>query len=368
MRLRRLGPLLASLGFGLAACSNANFKTGTDNKAATPESADLKCGKDGVYSEDDLRLEIKDKSGVDLVVQGEFCPQAPAELDLVFLVDFSLSMYNEKESRGNDQVVDGTCGRLKAANAIIDKHRENTANQNAKIKVAIIQFSAEHLKTIPLTDIDHLEDARTVENFCGGVAGTNYKVAFDEAAKLLEKENGTKVLYLISDGLPTEGGGGDRGNFPRHLEAAQTAADAMRSAVANLTFNTVFLQGNSTVDDKDVDPKEFLVKLTGAADRVKIADNADDLSAEILALKAPPVDLDTTKAQAVLKADGVEDQLVEFAAFAPAAGKDQIWTFRTEEFEAFPGAKKESHLSVSAPDKTGQKYQLDFTIVPKTKD
>lgn len=348
----------------LAGCSGGDFKSSND-KAQTPESVDLKCGADGTYSQDDLRLEIKDKSNVKMVVQGQFCPQAPAELDLVFLVDFSLSMYNAAKSRGNDQVKDGSCGRLKAAKAIIDRYSETLKSQNAKIKVAVVQFSAEKLKTIALTPIEDLKGELTEENFCGGVAGTNYKAAFEETTALLKSENGTKVLYLISDGLPTEGGGGERGNFPRHLDAAEAAADAMRGAVSNLTFNTVFLQGETTPDDTAVDPKAFLDKLTGSADRVKIADKADDLSEEILALKSPPVDLDTAKSTAVLKADGQDEKPVTFAEFAADPTQDQIWRFRTEEFKAFPGGASESTLVVTTYDKTGQKYDLSFTIAPK---
>ncbi len=348
----------------LAGCNGGDFGSDGD-KAFTPESVNLKCGADGTYSQEDLRLEIKDLSNVKMVVQGQFCPQAPAELDLVFLVDFSLSMYNEEKSRGNDQVKDGSCGRLKAASAIIDRYSETLASQNAKIKVGVVQFSADKLKTISLTPIKDLKSQLTEDNFCGGVAGTNYKAAFEGASELLAGESGTKVLYLISDGLPTEGGGGERGNFPRHLEAAQTAADAMRGAVSNLTFNTVFLQGEVEPDDAAVDPKTFLDKLTGSPDRVKIATAADDLSAEILALKSPPVDLDTTKSQAVLKADGAADQIVAFAEFAADPTQDQVWRFRTEQFKAFPGSSKESTLDVTTFDKAGQKYDLSFTILTK---
>ena len=151
------------------------------------------------------------------------------------------------------------------------------------------------------------------------------------------------------------------------LFRSKSAADAMRAEVSNMTLNTIFLK-NPAVVDANVDPQDFLVKLTGSADRVKVAADADSLTSEILDLKAPPVDLDTTTAQAILKADGVEDQMIGFAAFAPADGLNQVWTFRTEEFKAFPGKDKQSSLAVSAVDSTGQKYELDFTISPRASE
>ncbi len=367
-RLARSSALAAALAFGGPfACNKADFKSSND-KESTPESADLHCGSDGVYTDDDLNLEIKNDAKAKMVLQGEFCPQAPAELDLVFLVDFSLSMYNAAESRGNDQVVDKTCGRLKAATAIIDRHVKNVADQKAKIKVGIIQFASNLIKSIPLTDIKDLDAERTSDNFCGGVDGTNYKAAFEGATAMLKDDKATKVIYLISDGLPTEGGGGARGNFQRHLDAADLAADAMRGAVANLTFNTIFLGDPASDDLKELKPKDFLVKLTGSEERVKIAANADDLTSEILALEAPPVDLDTKSAVATLSAEGIGDTPVAFEAFAQANDKDQVWTFRTAEFKAFPGKNKASALSVSALDKTGQKYELNFNIAPQKGD
>ena len=69
-----------------------------------------------------------------------------------------------------------------------------------------------------------------------------------------------------------------------------------------------------------------------------------------------------------MSAEGVDDTPIAFEAFAQANDKDQVWTFRTAEFKAFPGKDKASSLSVSALDKTGQKYELNFNIAPRQGD
>jgi hypothetical protein len=60
-------------------------------------------------------------------VEGEFCPTATNELTVVFVVDYSASMGKHvnkeasEEREGNDPQIDGSCGRLRAAEAIIAK-------------------------------------------------------------------------------------------------------------------------------------------------------------------------------------------------------------------------------------------------------
>lgn len=361
---KRAKSILVALA--LAGCNNADF--GSDsNKTKDIESAATACDADRQYVEKDLAVKIKKDKDAEMVLTGEFCPQAPAELNIVFLVDFSLSMYNKAvdPKRGNDQVVNGSCGRLDAANAIIERHKKNVADQNAAIRVGVIQFATDLVGELPLTNLDEMDDERTVDNFCRGINGTNYKAAFDAATDMLKDEPGSKVVYLISDGLPTEGGDAARGFDPKHREAALKAADGLRKSVSNLTYNTVFLGDLAALEEEaGFDPMGFLVELTEDEDRVKVVSKAEDLTKGILALEPPAVDLDLSTAEAIVSADGAEDKEIGFEFFLAHADKEQVWSFRTNHFAAFPGTDLNTKLTIRANDKRGVKYELLYTIAP----
>ncbi len=353
----------AGLALTSLACNKASFKSDTKNKVV-PEAATIACSKESKYTEEELRIGVKEDKSAKILVNGEFCPQAPARLSIVFLIDFSLSMYNEKEGRGNDPVVNGSCGRLDAARAIINSHKQNIADVDAKITASVVQFSSTLEGKIEPTPLEDFKDELTTKNFCQGTTNTNYKVAFETATEMLRDVNGTKVVYLISDGMPTEGGGGARENAPRHRDAAQEAADDMRKELKLLTYNTVYLGNIHDLEEENFDPKAFLEELTGAPERVKLVEKAENLAAEILKLEKPPVDIDTDNVTAELTADGVEPRAINVGLFKAHATKAETWTFATEEFHAFPGKKSASRLKLNAVDKNGEVYTLTMVFEP----
>lgn len=353
----------AGLALTSLACNKADFKSDTKNKVV-PEAATIACSKESKYTAEELKIGVNEEKSSKILVNGEFCPQAPARLNIVFLIDFSLSMYNEKESRGNDPVIDGSCARLDAAKAIINSHKENIVDDEAKITASVVQFSSTLEGKIEPTPIDDFKDELTTKNFCKGTTGTNYKVAFETATEMLADVNGTKVVYLISDGMPTEGGGGARENAPRHRDAAQEAADEMRKELKLLTYNTVYLGNIQELEEENFDPKTFLEELTGSPDRVKLVEKAENLAAEILKLEKPPVDIDTENVTAELSADGVESRSVKVGLFKADETKAETWTFATEEFDAFPGKKSASRLKLNAIDKNGEVYTLTMIFEP----
>lgn len=352
--------LLAAIS---GACNKADFNSDSKTKV-TPEAATLACNPQSKYSEEDLRVGVRGEKNARILVNGEFCPQAPARLNIVFLIDFSLSMYNEKESRGNDQVKDNSCGRLDAARAIIDNHKQHVDTEDAKISIGVVQFASNVEGTIEPTAIEDFAEELTTDNFCRGTTGTNYKAAFEAVTEMLKDVNGNKVVYLISDGMPTEGGGGARENAPRHRDAAQDAADAMRQDLKLLTYNTVYLGNIHELEEENFDPEKFLTDLTGSAERVKLVEKAEDLAEEILKLEKPPVDIDTSAVTATLTADGADPVDVDFVLFTPHETKAETWKFSTEEFNVFPGNKSASRLQISAKDKNGETYQLTLKFEP----
>jgi hypothetical protein len=353
----------AALTLTSIACNKADFKSDTKNKLV-PEAATISCSRESKYTEEELRIGVNEEKSSKILVNGEFCPQAPARLNIAFLIDFSLSMYNEKESRGNDPVIDGSCGRLDAARAIINSHKQNITDEETKITASVVQFSSTLEGKIEPTELADFKNELTTDNFCKGTTGTNYKVAFETATDMLAGVNGTKVVYLISDGMPTEGGGGPRENAPRHRDAAQEAADDMRKELKLLTYNTVYLGNIQELEEDNFDPKTFLEDLTGSPDRVKLVEKAENLAAEILKLEKPSVDIDTDKVTAELTADGVTARSIKVGVFKAHETKKETWTFATEEFDAFPSKKNESRLKLKAVDKNGEVYTLTLIFEP----
>lgn len=357
-----------ALMVALSACNSADFKSESKKKVA-PEAATLTCSvdsdsKNAKYTEEDLRVGVRGDKNARILVNGEFCPQAPARLNIVFLIDFSLSMYNENQDRGNDPIKNGSCGRLEAARAIINSHNQHMSDEDAEISVGVVQFASELAGTIALTPLADMNDQLTTKNFCRGINGTNYKAAFEEATSMLDGVNGTKVVYLISDGMPTEGGGGARENAPRHRDAAQKAADKMRKKLSLLTYNTVYLGNIHELEEDDFEPKAFLEQLTGSAERVKLVDKAENLANEILKLEKPEVDLDTAKVTSELTADGTAPVSIPLSLFKAHATKAGTWVFATEEFAVFPGSTQSSRLRLTAKDKNGETYQMSLKFEP----
>ena len=355
--------LIASLAWAIcmAGCNDAGFQS-SSNEAALPLPVSVRCEIDGSYNRDNQEIPVPtDKKSVKLEVTGEFCPQAPANLTVMFLIDFSLSMYNKAESRGNDQLVDGSCGRLDAAKAIIERTQRTTKLLKANVQAGLVGFSTDIVGTIDLKDINKFENDLVPGNFCSGKSRTNYRAAFETAEEMLEDVEGAKVVYFITDGLPSVGGDAPAGLEEEHQTAGKDAAASLRENISNLTLNTVYL-GN-TFEDIDVDPESVLEDLTGDASRVKIVATADKLAEEILELESPPVELDTTTVKARFE-NGIDQPIpVEITSFKPSS-RDEVWSFETKPFEPFAADEGEPELIIEALGTDGETYKIVFTIIP----
>lgn len=354
---RPIGQLAAIFMVGAAvACTNADFN-GKDKSEVQPTKVAAACDAKGHYPDRGIVKTADER----IYLEGDFCPSAPAELRVVFLVDFSLSMYNKDKGRGNDQVVNGSCGRLKAARAILGKHREQLKESGARILVSVIGFSSGIDVSVPLTDLDEFTAKETTDNFCVGKGNTNYKAAFEAASDLLQDDGGTKVVYFISDGLPSVGGGGESGEKPQHRIAAVKAAEALRSDVDKLTLNAVFLGNELQSSDASFDPEEFLAEITGDKDRVKFVDEPESLADEILALDDPVIDLDVATVKAEFTS-GDKTIAVAVPRFEKLADRKDVWRFYTDDIQPFAAGEEAGTFTVFASDVKGEKYQVVFTI------
>jgi uncharacterized protein YegL len=360
----------------VAACNDASFKTKSDDLVKAQALA-VTCNAAREYEAGALELPVErqDAAEAQVLVSGDFCPQAPAQLRVVFVVDFSLSMYNAAKNRGNDPVVDQRCGRLDAAKAIVDRYRSTLGGTGAAktdVKVGVVSFSSGAETRVPLTSLADFKAEETVANFCQGDAGTNYKAGLDKTRDLLRAEPGTKVVFFISDGMPTEGGGGAKESAPRHREAATDAIEALREAVPNLTFNTVYLNNTYQLPEDDLDPQEFLEDFTGDKQRVKVVEKADKLAEEILKLESPQVALDKTTATAALRGPGGLETPVAVTKFE-AASRTQVWSFTTAPFpvklaelgSAGTGGAGGAVLVLAAKDGKGEIYRIEMPLVVK---
>lgn len=370
IRVRKAVLSLVFALVGNTACSDAAFKNGGDTKVSA-QAATIKCDSTRMYPAESLNVPFDATINPRLQISGDFCPQASAQLSVLFVVDFSLSMFNKAEDRGNDPVVDGTCGRLDAAKAIIDRYRTSVptvTKDGAKtsLKIGVVSFSADAKIQVPLTPMSDFASAETTDNFCVGLAGTNYKAGFDEATDVLKDEPGTKVIFFISDGLPTEGGGGTRESAPRHRQAALSAIGTLKEAVTSLTVNTVFLGNIHNVPEADLDPEAFLVELTGDEARVKLASNAEKLVEQILTLEAPKAQIDPATASAVIVGtDGIQ-RPIAITLFAADGTRPGVWSFATDSFVANPpGQSPAAAMIISAKDDKGLDYKVELTIVAK---
>ena len=149
---------------------------------------------------------------------------------------FSASMGLHQDSQtgrmkvGNDPQFNESCGRLEAIHALIDMVNSQRADED-EVKFALVPFAGEVLKDrmIEFEDMAQFREKMDANSVCsylvqseafethpqnpGGIwAGnrispsTNYKAAFDKARSFSNEFHPAKVVYMISDGLPTSGG------------------------------------------------------------------------------------------------------------------------------------------------------------------
>lgn len=374
MSIYRAVLLAAALGPALG-CNNAGFNADSDKNSAAGETAHPHCDPQGKYAADQTTIVVKNSADARLTVDGDFCPETPAELKVLFLVDISRSMYNSaaksSEDIGNDPLKNGTCGRLEAGRALLELLAQQVKQKKTSVRAAVVNFASSVVQSVPFTEITDASGLATVGNFCRDVGQvnykTNYKVALEQATAMLAKETGTKIVYLISDGLPTVGGQADDGLLPEHQTAALLAAKGLRDTVKDVILNTLFLGDIASIKAKDnVDPMTFLHQLTGDPSRVKIAANGSELQGQILQLAPPAIELDKAKAKAFIEPGSGLTYPVRLVEFQPTK-RSNIWHFVTEPFVPFapPSGELDRILTIQAEDSRGAQYEVKFKLSRK---
>ncbi len=206
---------------------------------------------------DDRAAVVEAETGVKRAkIKGEICETNDTTVTVLLLVDTSTSM------RDSDPVKQGTCGRLRAANALTEKLR---AARGATI---VVMTFADRAKSGTLDAV----------SLCAAQGQTNYASALDSAEDtLVAATGGRHGIYLISDGLPDVFGQRDP------MGAGLEAADKLKDAVPGVKVNALYF--GKAKDGQD--PNVYLEKLVGASGEVRIVDEAGELAEAIIQVEAP---------------------------------------------------------------------------------
>ena len=314
---------------------------------------------------------------VAMTIKGKFCPETKNRLTILFVVDFSGSMGHHRqtpsnlESLGNDPLTAGSCGRFRAAQALLNKIKAEKAPRD-EVAVGMVPFAGGILteRLVSLRSLDEFAATVTVDNLCsfvvqeagqvgkpdypGGVtapgidSSTNYRAAFTAAQSLLQGVFGKKHLYFVSDGEPTSGG-------QDPVAAGVNAGESLRQTVDNLTMNALILGQVPTA-------QAVLQRVVGSAERVKTADTADQLAEKILDFPPPSIDESTGRATLAVLPYNPADLGLQSLAKDPAA--PAVWTWETQPFYLVgkPGEEVINEVVVTAQGRDGSTYKSQVRV------
>lgn len=377
-RILAASGLMALLMTGTG-CNDTSFKSETPRKeeSATvrkPEKPKkqsdatfkLEC-KDG-KGEAKLVTELKGTEGTTVKLEGEFCGiptgTSTGNLTVLFLLDFSGSM------RDNDPLVAGRCGRLDASEAIVAK-LEADLQDGVELKIGMLPFGSSALPIIATQPLASFKAAMTAATVCRNDGReTNYEAAFVGATKALKDVQGTKVVYFVSDGLPTVSGtglfGGIGATDAQVLDAGRKAAAALR-AIPDLTLNTIFLGNIAGIPGGDTtfNPQTYLEDITGNKDHVRLATNAADLAAEIVKFDTPEaVSLDAASVNGTVTASAFGKNDIKLESLKQDPSREGVWIFVTKPFTLFANKAKPvtNDVTFTVKGGDGKDYKATATI------
>lgn len=305
-------------------------------------------------------------------LEGEFCPLTSARLNVVFVVDFSSSMGRHQKTSGgaffdgNDPMINGTCGRYQAVQAILQS-LQTQSESRANIQVAFMPFAGTALMdySLSLRALSDFQMVANAERFCrfltqsssistpgalylpNGDPSTNYGAAFEGTKSLLGSNKSHTVMYFITDGEPT---------IPRQdpVGASKTAGDSFRKQVKSLTMNALIL--GSLPQAQDV-----LTKVAGSAQRVISVARAEELARNIV--KFPEAKLDNNYHKGTFKVEPYPEKELGIETFGPGR-QAGLWSFTTKSFVLLgtPGKVVDNVVTVEARGADGASYSSEMTI------
>lgn len=343
-------------------------------------------------------LQVAEDSELLLKIKGRFCREdSSSDVTVLFIIDYSSSMGRhmafDKEFSGSDPRQDKngntSCGRLDAARAVVKNFTDSSG-----IKLGVLPFASKTYKPNQLDPIkldefseQFLEGQKGLESFCsnifqdalndegisdlvpgeinsGGYKGsTNYEDAFKSAYRLLLRVEGRKVIYFITDGLPTTS------NFNGDPKRAAKAAADRLQGLDNLTLYSFILDAEDP--SEKVEGYETLVDIVGSSNRVKRVKDAHELSVE--AGKVEELEFNSNSIEANLTIDSLD---VQKTLSIEKFSKDTrgVWIFETEEFllqnqaQAQVRRKIPHIIEVKATSTDGAQHKGNIQIIYETSD
>lgn len=318
----------------MGSCQDTDFRgESTRQPAAPPPAVEVysSCTQGPVQT-----VDVHGRVGAKLVIEGELCPVAQANLNLVFVVDRSGSMGES----------DPSCQRLAAVEGVV------RALQAPGVRFGLIAFSSKAEAVLPLQAGETFLSNNLV-SLCDNQGGTNYEAAFGSALAMVRGQQGTSVVNFITDGAPTvwSGGTGPAQRYEVPPEALKAGRDASASLRAVAQLQALYLKSSEQIPG--FDPIAYLAELTTGnpqdQSRVREAANAQLLGRELSAMARPVVQLVDGDVQGAFGLDqgslsGPNGSSVPVTLTLVRPG---VWKFRTSALEP-PPANGTYRLVVSA--------------------
>lgn len=144
-----------------------------------------------------------------LIFSGKVCPPVTYPRDIIFVIDVSGSMADGWKQPGNDPMATGSCGRLKAVEAIVNDINARGGDSRFGIVTFanVVKAKSSKMwseKSNLYRDIDG--GGKIEDTLCAGSLGTSYGAGLGAAEAILtgSRPGAVKEIYFISDGVPDE--------------------------------------------------------------------------------------------------------------------------------------------------------------------
>ena len=283
--------------------------------------------------ESSYNLSVDGNSVTKFVVEGKVCPNTDDIFEkktVLILVDQSGSMNQ------NDPVLGGSCSRLDAIRALVEKIK-NTEKALDNVFVGLIGFESVAKVLTPPTSVTQIMPLLNVNPICDATAYTNYESAFDTASNLVRSIPGSKNIYFVSDGLP---------KLPeisgvKPVRAGGVANAGLAAArdllqISGTELFVLYLQVVARDEDDVADPVNYLNTIAGDLNKVRIVTEAKNLVDEILKFEVKPAPLISVLNPTIsLESDGFESRNVEVASIEPDLATKGVWNYKSEPFTPF---------------------------------
>lgn len=248
-----------------------------------------------------------------IAIEGEYCPDQSA-------FDFSLNVTFVIDRSGSMDRHDNDCKRFDAMASMVDKLK-STKKTTDQVNVSVVNFNGDAEIILTATDINLFDPVSVKSEVCSDSGSTNYEDALLKAQEALGADAKRKVVYFISDGLPTESNSSS--NDDKAREAGIMQATALRNAGATL-YSLFLAPGGNDVDEA----ANYIVQMTGNKQNVRLVTDAEQLLKGILEFDNPVENLTVQDIQAQLKNVSLPTRPFELASLNKIS--EARWKFVTK--------------------------------------